>query len=162
MLAFADPQTVQRIETPSPAMTKACDKRTVKLDVASRFEMLDVAQTVLSHVCKILGFQDETVHYLAVAVRESVVNAIKHGNQQDESKRVEILFTLRERSLEVEVKDQGNGFQPEEIPDPLAPENLLKAYGRGIFFMRQFMDEVDYSFPRRGGTVVRMVKNLPA
>jgi serine/threonine-protein kinase RsbW len=162
MLAFADPPTVQRIETPSPTMTKACDNRTVKLDVASRYEMLDVAQTVLSQVCKILGFEDETVHYLAVAVRESIVNAIKHGNKQDESKRVEILFTLRERSLEVEVKDQGEGFQPREIPDPLAPENLLKAYGRGIFFMRQFMDEVDYSFPQRGGTVVRMVKKVPA
>jgi serine/threonine-protein kinase RsbW len=162
MLAFADPQTVQRIETRSPTMTKASDNRTVKLDLASRFEMLDVAQTVLSQVCKIMGFEDETTHYLTVAVRESVVNAIKHGNAQDESKRVEILFTLRERSLEVEVKDQGEGFQPEEIPDPLAPENLLKAYGRGIFFMRQFMDEVNYSFPPKGGTVVRMVKSLPA
>jgi serine/threonine-protein kinase RsbW len=143
-------------------MTKASDSRTVKLDIASRFEMLDVAQTVLSQVCKIVGFENETVHYLAVAVRESIVNAIKHGNKQEESKRVEIVFTLREGSLQVEVKDQGEGFQPGEIPDPLAPENLLKAYGRGIFFMRQFMDEVDYSFPRRGGTVVRMVKKLPA
>jgi serine/threonine-protein kinase RsbW len=143
-------------------MTKASDNRTVKLDLASRFEMLDVAQTVLSQVCKIIGFGDEVTHYLAVAVRESVVNAIKHGNNQDESKRVEIQFVIREQSLEVEVKDQGEGFQPEEVPDPLAPENLLKAYGRGIFFMRQFMDEVSYSFPSRGGTVVRMVKNLPA
>ena len=143
-------------------MTKASENRTVKLDVASRFEMLDVAQAALSQVCTIMGFEDETAEYLAVAVRESVVNAIKHGNSQDESKRVEILFTIHERSLEVEVKDQGKGFKPEEIPDPLAPENLLKAYGRGIFFMRQFMDEVSYSFPPKGGTVVRMVKNLPA
>ncbi len=143
-------------------MTKASDNRTVKLDVASRFEMLDVAQAALSQVCKIMGFEDEITHHLAVAVRESVVNAIKHGNGEDESKRVEISFTLHERSLEVEVKDQGKGFQPEEIPDPLAPENLLKAYGRGIFFMRQFMDEVSYSFPPKGGTVVRMVKSLPA
>jgi serine/threonine-protein kinase RsbW len=143
-------------------MTKASDSRTVKLDVASRFEMLDVAQAALSQVCEIMGFEDETAEHLVVAVRESVVNAIKHGNGQDESKRVEISFTLHERSLEVEVKDQGEGFQPEEVPDPLAPENLLKAYGRGIFFMRQFMDEVSYSFPPRGGTVVRMVKSLPA
>jgi serine/threonine-protein kinase RsbW len=162
MLAFADPPTFQRIETPSPKMTKASDNRTVKLDFASRFEMLDVAQAVLAQVCTIVGFEEETCHYLAVAVRESVVNAIRHGNKEDESKRVEILFTLHEKSLEVQVKDQGEGFQPEEIPDPLAPENLLKAYGRGIFFMRQFMDEVSYSFPTRGGTVVRMVKSLPA
>jgi serine/threonine-protein kinase RsbW len=143
-------------------MTKASDNRTVKLDLASRFEMLDIAQTVLSQVCKIVGFEEEVTHYLAVAVRESVVNAIKHGNNQDESKRVEIQFVINDGSLEVEVKDQGAGFQPEEVPDPLAPENLLKAYGRGIFFMRQFMDEVTYSFPSRGGTVVRMVKKVPA
>ena len=162
MLAFADSPSIQRIETPSPKMTKASDNRTVKLDIASRFEMLDVAQTVLSQICKIAGFKEETIHYLAVAVRESLVNAIKHGNAQDESKRVEIQFTLNEGARVVEVKDQGKGFQPEEVPDPLAPENLLKAYGRGIFFMRQFMDEVSYSFPSRGGTVVRMVKKIPA
>ena len=143
-------------------MSQAADSRTVTLDFASRFEMLDVVQTVLTQLCKIVGFEDETTHYLAVAVRESVVNAIKHGNGQDESKRVEIRFILSDGSLEVRVKDQGPGFQPEEVPDPLAPENLLKAYGRGIFFMKQFMDEVDYSFPDQGGTVVRMVKNVPS
>jgi len=143
-------------------MTQASDSRTVKLDIASRFEMLDVAQTVLTQLCKLVGFEDETTHHLTVAVRESIVNAIRHGNAQDESKRVEILFTLTDRSLEVQVKDQGKGFHPEEVPDPLAPENLLKTYGRGIFFMRQFMDEVSYVFPSKGGTVVRMVKNLPS
>ncbi len=143
-------------------MTQASDSRTVKLDIASRFEMLDVAQTVLHQLCKLVGFEDETTHHLTVAVRESIVNAIRHGNAQDESKRIEVLFTLTDRSLEVQVKDQGKGFDPEEVPDPLAPENLLKTYGRGIFFMRQFMDEVNYSFPSKGGTVVRMVKHLPS
>ena len=65
-------------------------------------------------------------------------------------------------TIEVQVEDEGTGFSPEEIPDPLAPENLLKAYGRGIFFMKQFMDEVTYSFPKKGGTVVRMLKKVPA
>jgi serine/threonine-protein kinase RsbW len=97
-----------------------------------------------------------------VAVRESVVNAMKHGNGQEESKRVAIQFTLLDKALEVRVKDQGKGFEPDDVPDPLAPENLLKAYGRGIFFMRQFMDEVTYEFPSRGGTVVRMLKHVPA
>ena len=142
-------------------MTKGSDSQTVKLDIASRFEMLDITQTVLTQLCKVVGFEDEMAHYMGVAVRESVVNAIKHGNAQDESKRVEVLFTLHEGAIEVQVGDQGEGFQPEEIPDPLAPENLLKAYGRGIFFMRQFMDEVTYSFPKRGGTVVRMLKKVP-
>jgi serine/threonine-protein kinase RsbW len=143
-------------------MTEPPDSRIVKLDVATRFEMLDIVQTVLSQVCTIVGFEDETTHYLAVAVRESVVNAMKHGNRQDESKRVYVQFILLDQALEVRVQDEGPGFEPKEVPDPLAPENLLKAYGRGIFFMKQFMDEVSYSFPKKGGTVVRMVKRLAA
>jgi serine/threonine-protein kinase RsbW len=143
-------------------MTQASDNRTVTLEIASRFEMLDVVQTVLVQLCALVGFDDEAVHYMSVAVRESVVNAIKHGNRQDEKKKVEVRFTLLDRALEVEVKDQGEGFDLTEVPDPLAPENLLKAYGRGLFFMRQFMDEVSHAFPPRGGTVVRMVKKLPA
>ena len=143
-------------------MTKAHHERTVTLDVASRFEMLDIVQTVLVQCCGLVGFDDEATHYMSVAVRESVVNAIKHGNKQDEAKRVHLQFTLLDRALEVQVKDQGQGFDPTEVPDPLAPENLLKAYGRGIFFMRQFMDEVSYSFPPRGGTVVKMVKRVHA
>lgn len=136
--------------------------RTVKLDIASRFEMLDMVQTVLQHCSSLVGFDDEATHYMSVAVRESVVNAIKHGNRMDESRRVAVDFHLRPQTLEVQVRDQGTGFDPETVPDPLAPENLLKAYGRGIFFMRSFMDEVSYTFPARGGTVVRMVKRVPA
>ncbi len=162
MLAFADFTSAQAIGTRSQDMTEAPDSRTVTLDVATRLEMLDIAQTVLTQVCTIVGFEDETAHYLAVAVRESVVNAMKHGNGQDESKRVKIQFTLLDQALEVRVEDEGPGFEPQEVPDPLAPENLLKAYGRGIFFMKQFMDEVTYEFPARGGTVVRMVKRRAA
>ncbi len=143
-------------------MTKASDDRTVTLDVASRFEMLDVVQTVLVQCCAIVGFDEEAVHYMSVAVRESVVNAIKHGNKHDESKRVHVQFTIHDRALEVLVGDQGQGFDPGTVADPLAPENLLRAYGRGIFFMRQFMDEVTHSFPAKGGTVVRMLKKIPA
>ena len=68
------------------------------------------------------------------------------------------MFTIHPAALEVKVQDQGQGFDPESVPNPIAEENLLKAYGRGIFFMRSFMDEVSYSFPARGGTVVRMLK----
>jgi serine/threonine-protein kinase RsbW len=142
-------------------MTKASDDRTVTLDIASRFEMLDVVQTVLAQCCEIVGFDEEAVHYMSVAVRESVVNAIKHGNRQSEAKRVHVRFTIYDRALEIQVRDEGAGFDLASIADPLAPENLLKAYGRGIFFMRQFMDEVTHSFPAKGGTVVRMLKRLP-
>jgi serine/threonine-protein kinase RsbW len=141
-------------------MMKTPDARTVKLDIASRFEMLDVVQTVLSHLAGLLGFGEEASHYMSVAVRESVVNAIKHGNGQDASKRVEVEFVLHPSALEVQIHDFGKGFDPSAVPDPLAEENLLKAGGRGIFFMRSFMDEVSYSFPPKGGTMVKMVKRL--
>jgi serine/threonine-protein kinase RsbW len=143
-------------------MTKTSEGRTVQLELASRFEMLDIVQTVLVQVCQLVGFDEESIHYMSVAVRESIVNAIKHGNRQDEKKRVVVRFTTHRRCLEVEVRDEGVGFNPQAVPNPLAPENLLKAYGRGIFFMRQFMDEVTHSFPAQGGTVVRMVKKIPA
>src|SRR4029450_2947773 len=143
-------------------MSKAHQERTVTLDVASRFEMLDVVQTVLVQCCGLVGFDEEASHYMSVAVRESVVNAIKHGNQQDESKRVLVRFTLHERALEVGGRDQGTGFDPGVVADPLAPENLLKAYGRGIFFMRQFMDEVQHSLAPRRRTVVAMPHHAPA
>ena len=137
---------------------KSPESRTVKLDIASRFEMLDMVQTVLGHLASLVGFDDDAAHYMSVAVRESVVNAIKHGNKGDEAKRVSVAFTLHPDALEVKVQDQGTGFDPGQVPDPVAPENLLKADGRGIFFMRSFMDQVAYSFPSRGGTVVTMMK----
>jgi len=135
--------------------------RTVKLDIASRLEMLDMVHTVLQHVAALVGFDEEATHYISVAVRESVVNAIKHGNGMDEAKRVGVEFLLQAGALEVEVRDEGSGFDPQGLPDPLAPENLLKTAGRGVFFMRSFMDDVAYLFPARGGTVVRMRKVLP-
>jgi serine/threonine-protein kinase RsbW len=145
--------------TPPPAVSRKAEKsRTVKLDIASRFEMLEMVQTVLGHLTAMLQFEEDAAHYMSVAVRESVVNAIKHGNQHDENKRVSVVFTIHPSALEVKVQDQGGGFDPEAVPNPIAEENLLKAYGRGIFFMRSFMDEVSYSFPARGGTVVRMLK----
>ena len=134
------------------------ETRTVKLDIPSRFEMLDVVQCVLAHFSVLIGFEEEAAHHMSVAVRESVVNAIKHGSGLDEQKRVEVRFRPSDKELEISIHDSGKGFDPALVPDPLAQENLLKAYGRGIFFMRQFMDEVVYSFPPEGGTLVRMVK----
>jgi len=142
-------------------MTTTPDTRTVKLDIASRFDLLEVVQTVLSQVATLVGFDEDASHYMSVAVRESVVNAIKHGNKMDEAKRVEVVMSLTPETLEVEIQDEGAGFDPTGVGDPLAPENLLKATGRGIFFMRSFMDEVSYSFPPGGGAHVKMVKRRP-
>jgi serine/threonine-protein kinase RsbW len=139
-------------------MTMTSEARTVRLDLASRLEMLEVVQTVISRLATLADFNEDEAHYLSVALRESVVNAIKHGNKLDATKRVRLEFTLRPKSLEVEVRDEGPGFDLGTLRDPLAPENLLRADGRGIFFMRSFMDDVSYAFPPEGGTVVRMRK----
>ena len=136
--------------------------RTVRLDIASRLDMLDMVQTVLSHLSTVVGFDEESVHYMTVALRESVVNAIRHGNAGDEQKRVAVEFLVGDGSLEVRVRDEGQGFDPKAVPDPVAEENLLKPDGRGIFFMRSFMDVVEYAFPAGGGTEVRMMKRVPA
>ncbi len=132
--------------------------RSVKLEVASRVELLDLAQGVLAQLIALLPFDEDAAHYMNVALREALVNAMKHGNGLDEAKRVVIDFQLHARALEIRVRDEGVGFDPQSVPNPVAPENLLKSCGRGIFFMRSFMDEVSYSFPARGGTVVRMLK----
>src|ERR1700720_2404111 len=105
---------------------KRSPSRTVKLDVASRLDMLEMVQTVLTHLSGLIGFDEEATHYLSVAVRESVINAIKHGNRGDEGKRVAVSFSIESGRLEVSVRDEGSGFDPEAVPNPTAVENLLK------------------------------------
>ena len=112
------------------------------------------------------AFDEDSVHWVGVAVRESVINAIKHGNREDRGKLVTIEFAFTPvdapTELVVKVTDQGEGFEPGEVADPLAPENMLKSSGRGIFFMRSFMDDVQLQRAPDGGMEVRMVKKLAA
>jgi serine/threonine-protein kinase RsbW len=137
---------------------------TVRLQIHSNFDMLDFVQMVSDRMGQLAGMDEDTIHWIGVAVRESVINAIKHGNREDHGKlvTVEFIFTPPQDpgELVVRVLDQGEGFEPEEIADPLAPENLLKSSGRGIFFMRSFMDDVTLRRASEGGMEVRMVKKL--
>jgi serine/threonine-protein kinase RsbW len=137
---------------------------TVRLQIHSNFDMVDFVQVVSDRVGQLAGLDDDTVHWIGVAVRESVINAIKHGNREDYGKLVTVEFTftpmVEPRELIVRVLDQGQGFEPEEVANPLAPENLLKSSGRGIFFMRSFMDDVVLRRAAEGGMEVRMVKKL--
>ena len=126
--------------------------------------MLDLVQILSDHVGQVGSLDEDSMHWVGVAVRESVINAIKHGNDEDESKRVFVEFQLEPiaepAQLTVRVVDQGKGFDPEAVADPLSPENLLKSSGRGIFFMRSFMDDLRLLPVPGGGTEVRMVKKL--
>lgn len=139
---------------------------TVRLHFSSAFEMLDMVQLVSDQIGRGLRFDEDALTWMEVAVRESVINAIKHGNRSNPAKQVTVEFTTRPaqvpEELVISVRDQGEGFDPEGIADPLAPENLLKSSGRGIFFMRSFMDDVQLFRLPEGGMEVRMVKRLVA
>ena len=138
----------------------------VRLTFRSHFDMLDFVQVVSDELGKLVGFDGDSIHWIGVAVRESVINAIKHGNQDVEEKLVVVEFGLTPpadpRRLTVRVVDQGGGFDPVEIADPLAPENVLKSSGRGIFFMRSLMDDVLIRRAPEGGMEIVMVKTLQA
>jgi serine/threonine-protein kinase RsbW len=137
----------------------------VRLQIASSFEMLDLVQLICDRLGAIAGFDEDAIHWVGVAVREGVINAIKHGNREDLDKRVTIEFAFEPddgaEALVVRVADQGIGFEPERVADPLAPENVLKSSGRGIFFMRSFMDDITLRRIPEGGMEVRLVKKLP-
>lgn len=136
----------------------------VRLEFSSAFEMLDFVQVVSDHIGHAIGLDDDAVHWVGVAIRESVINAIKHGNHQDASKRVFVEFqtagSTGTQQLLIRVRDQGEGFDPEVVANPLAPENLLKSSGRGIFLIRSFMDDVQLQRAPEGGMEMRMVKRV--
>ena len=134
---------------------------TVRLDFRSAFDMLDFVQIVSDHVGRMAGLDEDALHWVGVAVRESVINAIKHGNANDEQKRVFVEFTPltpEAGGIAIRVRDEGPGFDPETLPDPLAPENMLKSSGRGIFLIRNFMDEMRLQRAPEGGMEMVMVK----
>jgi serine/threonine-protein kinase RsbW len=137
---------------------------TIRIEFGSAFDMLDFVQVVSDYVGRLAGLDDDSLHWVSVAVRESVVNAIKHGNQHDLSKRVAVEFTqvpaTDPAELVIRVEDEGEGFDPASIADPLAPENILKSSGRGIFLIRSFMDDVEVKRRAPKGMEVRMVKRV--
>ena len=140
------------------------DGHLIRLELPSSFELLDLVQHLSDRLSSMAGLDEDATHWVSVAVRESVINAIKHGNREDRDKHVTIEFELSPRAhpaeFVVEVLDEGEGFDYEEVDDPLAPENLMKSSGRGIFFMRNFMDDVAIARRPEGGMSVRLVKNL--
>ncbi len=132
------------------------EKREISLP--SRIESVDEAAVEAEKFVRSLGFGDDFVSAVDLAVRESVANAVKHGNVFDETKNVDIVFANSPEEFQITVRDFGKGFDPDEIPDPTNPDNLLKASGRGILFMRSFMDEVFWSKHDEGGMIATMKK----
>ena len=127
--------------------------------------MVDFVQVVSDHMARSIGLDEDSMHWVSVSIRESVINAIKHGNRNDAGKHVFVEFETSTPSeapeLTISVRDQGEGFDPELIANPLDPENLLKSSGRGIFLIRNFMDDVQLQRTPQGGMEIRMVKRPP-
>jgi serine/threonine-protein kinase RsbW len=134
----------------------------IEIRIGSALEYLDLVQTLTDCITDFMGFDDDTAHWIGMSVRESVTNAIQHGNKLDPSKRVDISFEVAPDHLDITVRDQGKGFQIDRLPNPLDPENLLKPSGRGIFYIRSFMDEVEFFPHSQGGMEVHMVKKVPS
>lgn len=103
---------------------------------------------------------EETTHWILMALREALANAIKHGNAQDLAKRVHLEMDVTDHTLTIRIQDEGAGFDPEGVVDPLAPENRLKTTGRGIFYMKTFMDEVRFRLAEGGGMEIVLTKDL--
>ena len=131
---------------------------TTELSLPSRIETVAAAAAAVAEFISRSGISDDAAFGIDMAVREAVTNAVLHGNRQDDNKTVDIVLKSSPDAVEISVHDQGPGFNPEDVPDPTAKENILKTSGRGIFFMRTFMDEVDWSIRPEGGTTVRMIK----
>ena len=135
-------------------------ERHFHLDVGSRFENIELVQVVLRDSLERLGVDEDTRHWVDVAVREAVANAIKHGNAQNPDKQVHVDLFREGDEVVIRVEDEGTGFDPDQLQNPLAPENLLKPNGRGIFYMKSFMDDIHYGPRPGGGTVVTLRKKV--
>jgi serine/threonine-protein kinase RsbW len=146
-------------ESPTPGK----DPRVV-LNIASSVEELKLVDDACERFARMVGLDGESAHELGTAVREAAANAIKHGNAGDRSKRVHIEFDIPNENgrscVRVRVRDEGAGFDPSRVPDPLAPPNVSSTSGRGVFLMRTFMDEVAVLQPPSGGTEIVMRKTF--
>jgi serine/threonine-protein kinase RsbW len=131
---------------------------TVERFLDSTLASVDHAEEIASGMAQRAGFDEDDLLKIGIAVREAVVNAVVHGNRYNANKKVRFSVIKNSERLTVRVADEGEGFDYEHIPDPLAPENLLRTSGRGIFLIRSFMDELQVRRLEPGGTELVLIK----
>jgi serine/threonine-protein kinase RsbW len=132
----------------------------IEVTIGSALDNLDLIQTLTDCITSLMSFDEDSAHWIGMSVRESVTNAIQHGNKLDPNKIVEVCFEVAPDYLSISVKDQGSGFHVDRVPNPLDIDNLLKPSGRGIFYIRTFMDQVEFKTLSHGGMEVHMVKKV--
>lgn len=137
------------------------DTDSAQVMLESTLQSVDDAENLVLEAAGKAGFDDDDSHQIGMAVRECMVNAVVHGNRYNKKKKVHFQIEKTDSALAVTIGDEGEGFDLNALPDPLAPENLLKQSGRGLMLVRAFMDEFDLHPRPGGGTEVRLAKNLP-
>lgn len=138
-------------------MPMCADRVSYTLD--STLDTVNSAEEAATRVAAEAGFDEEDILKISMAVREAAVNAVLHGNAYDPAKKVTLAFERTGRDLVITVRDQGKGLDIGKVADPLAPENLMKTSGRGIFLIRSFMDVVEIH-PSQAGTELKMIKHV--
>lgn len=130
----------------------------IEVTLESTLKSVEKAEDLAREACAKAGFSEDDQHRVGMAVHESMINAILHGNKNDASKRVVLKIQVHPDRLEIRIRDQGTGFEPKSVRDPLEAENLLKVSGRGIFLIRTFVDEFRVRKAEGAGTEVTLVK----
>ena len=137
---------------------KTNEKKVYEMLIPSEPEQIQKVERKAEELARKAGFSEDEMDNLAIAVTEVVANAIFHGNKGDRSKKVYIKFILQGKEIQIHVRDEGKGFAPDELANPLAPENILKESGRGIFIVKTLMDNVRYQFTPEGTEVILTIK----
>ncbi len=141
-------------------MAENTEKKRVDTYLDSALESADQAERLVLEVARDIGFPEDELHKIGMAIRESIVNAVVHGNRYNRRKKVHLQVLDGKDHLTVTVGDEGAGFDPGVLPDPLADHNLLQQSGRGIFLIRAFVDAFEVQRLSPAGTEVKLVKYL--
>ena len=134
--------------------------RTFELTIPSKLEELESVQRLIGQAATAFGLTEDMAYWMELTISESVINAIRHGNQFDPTKKARLVISYDGENVEIIVEDQGEGFSLDELADPTKAENLLKPCGRGILIIRSFMDEVNLTQKEGGGTRLHMIKRV--
>lgn len=137
------------------------ESRSIELRLESTIDSVDAAELIVQGLAREAELPAEEIDHLGMAVRESMVNALTHGNGYDKSKSIHFSVRLEDGTLTISIRDEGEGFDPQGVPDPTAPENLLKTSGRGLLLMNALVDEFQVGPAEPCGTRVKLVKRGP-
>src|SRR5258708_4519212 len=140
------------------ANPEGTEVHTIEQELDSSLESVDSAEETVMREAGILGFDEDDLHKIGISVRECMVNAVVHGNRYNGKKKVHLKVERAADGIAIWIGDEGDGFNPADVPDPLHNDNLLKHSGRGVMLMQAFMDEFKVSTRPPKGTQVKMVK----